>query len=122
MKRVALAGVLVAGAEVLLLDEPTSGLDPRGERRLLKELKRHHRPMVVTTHSLEVAAELATEVVVLRKRIVMAGHPQEVLTDLKRLKRYGLRPPRVTEAFLRLGQHYPLTPPEAARLIKEFKS
>jgi polar amino acid transport system ATP-binding protein len=72
-QRVALARALVQGVEVLLLDEPTSALDPtlKGEvRELLQRVRRGElgdstkKPltMLLATHELDLARELADEV------------------------------------------------------------
>ena len=72
-QRVALARALAQGAKVLLLDEPTSALDPelRGEiRSTLARLVRE-RPasdpltIIISTHDLELAGQLASELWVL---------------------------------------------------------
>lgn len=72
-QRVALARALIRGVGVLLLDEPTSALDPalKGEvRELLRRVRRGElsegskQPltMLIATHELELARELADEV------------------------------------------------------------
>jgi len=61
-RRVALAGVLVLDPAVLVLDEPTSGLDARGVEALLDQLERVRsagRAIIVVTHDLEFAAQVA---------------------------------------------------------------
>jgi energy-coupling factor transport system ATP-binding protein len=55
----ALAGVFVLDSDVILLDEPTAGLDAEHSTRiirLLDDLKKRGKPIVVSTHSLEFAA------------------------------------------------------------------
>lgn len=74
----ALAVVLVASPAVLLLDEPTRGLDyPTKERlsALLRELAASGHAIVVATHDVELAAEIATRVVVLADGEVVADGP-----------------------------------------------
>ncbi len=83
----ALAVVLAPAPPVLLLDEPTRGLDYRAKAALV-ELVRQHRgagtAVAVATHDVELAAELADEVVLLadgeivateRARAFLAGSP-----------------------------------------------
>ncbi|HWO12771.1 MAG TPA: amino acid ABC transporter ATP-binding protein [Polyangiaceae bacterium] len=72
-QRVALARALAQGAKALLLDEPTSALDPdlRGEiRSTLAQLVRERQgseplTIVISTHDLDLAHELASEMWVL---------------------------------------------------------
>ena len=55
----ALAGVFVRDSDIVLLDEPTAGLDEEHSGRilrLLEDLKRRGKTIVVSTHSLELAA------------------------------------------------------------------
>lgn len=64
-RRVALAGVLVTNPSVVVLDEPTSGLDARGTDALvdqLERLKREGRAIVIVTHDLGFARQMADQV------------------------------------------------------------
>lgn len=74
--RVALARAIVSAPELLLLDEPFAALDGRRRRdflALLRELSNEqHLPMVVVTHNIDDAAELANDVIAMRNGQVIA--------------------------------------------------
>ncbi|MCS7050898.1 MAG: energy-coupling factor ABC transporter ATP-binding protein [Thermomicrobium sp.] len=86
-KRVALATVLVMEPEVVLLDEPTANLDPRSRAQLIDLLGALHargRTLVIATHELDLAATLATRVVVFGEREhrpIADGPPDRILDD-----------------------------------------
>lgn len=64
-QRVAIARALAQGPQVLLLDEPTSALDPQMKKEVwdvIAELKSAGRTMLVVTHELSVAKDVATRV------------------------------------------------------------
>jgi energy-coupling factor transport system ATP-binding protein len=74
----ALAVVLAAHPPVLLLDEPTRGLDYAAKRRLvavLRELAADGHCVILATHDVELAAEVATRVVVLAEGEIVADGP-----------------------------------------------
>jgi len=74
----ALSIVLAAGPPVLLLDEPTRGLDYAAKKRLvatLRELAATGHCVLLATHDVELAAEVATRVVVLADGEVVADGP-----------------------------------------------
>jgi energy-coupling factor transport system ATP-binding protein len=75
---VALALILASDPRVVLLDEPTRGLDYGAKRRLvalLAELSAAGHAVVLATHDVELAAEVATRVVVLAEGEVVADGP-----------------------------------------------
>jgi energy-coupling factor transport system ATP-binding protein len=82
---VATAAIVAGMAPVLLLDEPTRGLDPDAKRLLVRFLRRHAAgggAALVATHDVELAAEVATRVVMLAGGEVIAdGDPGHVLGD-----------------------------------------
>ncbi|MFA5858236.1 MAG: ABC transporter ATP-binding protein, partial [Elusimicrobiota bacterium] len=85
-KRVALATILAMEPEVILLDEPTAGLDPRSAGELidiLYGLNKNGTTLLVATHDLHTADELASRVVVLNenKTIVAEGNSEEILNN-----------------------------------------
>ncbi len=99
MRRVAIAGVLAFKPSVLILDEPTAGLDPQGRREIMELFERFHREegltTILVTHSMEDAARYADHVIVMHEgRAVLAGSPDEVLTDGAQLEQYRLELPR----------------------------
>ncbi|HEX8972586.1 ABC transporter ATP-binding protein [Oryzihumus sp.] len=74
----ALAVVLTGRPPVLLLDEPTRGLDYQAKARLvtvLRELAGSGHTVLLATHDVELAAEVATDVVVLADGEVVAQGP-----------------------------------------------
>lgn len=85
-QRVVLARALATDAKVLLLDEPTANLDLEHQAmmfRLVRErCDRHRAAAIVITHDLNLAAEFADEIILLKKgRIFACGSPGAVLTE-----------------------------------------
>ena len=82
---VALAVALAADPAVVALDEPTRGLDYAAKRRLvdvLRGLAADGRAVVLATHDVELAAQVADRVVVLAEGEVVAdGAVSEVVTS-----------------------------------------
>jgi ABC-2 type transport system ATP-binding protein len=85
-RKVLVATVLASGADVIFLDEPTTGLDPISRReiwRFLEGLARD-RFLILTTHYLEEAEEMAGAVGVLhRGRMIGLGSLEKLRSDLK---------------------------------------
>jgi polar amino acid transport system ATP-binding protein len=84
-QRVAIARALAMEPRLMLFDEPTSALDPElvGDvLAVMKDLALSGMTMVVVTHEIGFAREVADEVVFLDGgRILEAGPPGDVLTD-----------------------------------------
>ena len=117
-QRTVFASALLHEPEVLIVDEPTVGLDPRSVR-LLKDLLRQETAKGVTvflsTHSLDIAQELADRIGVvglgrligcgtldtLRKQAAMDGSLEEVF--LKLTEETSLEgPPKVEDRVLKI--------------------
>jgi iron complex transport system ATP-binding protein len=103
-QRVLIARALAQEPQVLLLDEPTSQLDLRHQRdvlRLLRELARDHgMGVLVVSHDLGFAAEVADRLVLLADgRVVKEGAPAEVLDEALLEAAYGC-PVRVDKSPL----------------------
>jgi general L-amino acid transport system ATP-binding protein len=86
-QRVALARALAMTPKVMLFDEPTSALDPEMINEVLdamKELARDGMTMIVVTHEMGFAREVADRVVFMDKgEIVEVGTPSEIFDDPK---------------------------------------
>lgn len=84
-QRVVLARALATGARILLLDEPTANLDLAHQAMMLRLVRERCREQgasaVVITHDLNLAAEFADEIIMLKAgRVAAKGPPSEVLT------------------------------------------
>ena len=86
-QRVGIARALAMDPEVMLFDEPTSALDPEliGEvLNAMKELAEEGMTMVVVTHEMGFAREVADEVLFMEGgHIVERGHPEEIFSTHK---------------------------------------
>ena len=86
-QRVAIARALAMNPEVMLFDEPTSALDPEmvGEvLQVIKELAKEGMTMVVVTHEMGFAKEVADRVLFIDEGIVMEeGTPEEIFSNPK---------------------------------------
>ena len=79
-QRVALARAVVIEPSVLLFDEPTSALDPEmvGEvLELMKELARDGMTMVVVTHEMGFAREVANRVIFIDEGVIKVDKPPQ---------------------------------------------
>lgn len=86
-QRVAIARALAMNPDIMLFDEPTSALDPEmvGEvLEVMRSLARDGMTMVVVTHEMGFAREVASRVIFMDEgMIVEEGTPQEVLLNPK---------------------------------------
>lgn len=86
-QRVGIARAMAMEPKVLLFDEPTSALDPElvGEvLKVMKELAKEGRTMVVVTHEMNFAREAADKVVFIDKGVIMEeGTPQQIFEQTK---------------------------------------
>jgi polar amino acid transport system ATP-binding protein len=86
-QRVAIARALMMNPEILLFDEPTSALDPEltGEvLQVMKDLAEEHMTMIVVTHEMGFAKEVANKVIFMDNgEIVETGSPTEVFSNPK---------------------------------------
>ncbi|GJF30766.1 ABC transporter ATP-binding protein [Kitasatospora sp. NE20-6] len=81
-QRLALAMAVVGRPELVFLDEPTAGLDPQARRatwELVRELRTAGVTVVLTTHHMDEAEQLADEVAIVdHGRVIATGTPAEL--------------------------------------------
>ena len=86
-QRVAIARALAMNPKIMLFDEPTSALDPEmiGEvLEVIKKVAEGGMTMVIVTHEMKFAREVASRVIFLDKgRIIEDGTPQQVFEHPK---------------------------------------
>lgn len=102
-QRLALARALLARPPVLLLDEPTVGLDPqsaRNLRQIIRELKEQGHTILLTTHYMEEADQLADRIAIIdHGRVIAMDTPRALKGSLQqqeicRLEAAGLPDPK----------------------------
>lgn len=89
-QRIAIARALAMKPDVMLFDEPTSALDPEMVKEVLDvmiELAKEGMTMVVVTHEIGFAKEIATKVVFMDEgNILESGCPSEIFNRPKNLR------------------------------------
>lgn len=102
-QRVALASILVSDPQLLLLDEPTRGLDYSLKAelgRILLELKEKGKAIILVTHDIEFAAEIASKVVLMSQgSIIGSGNKYEMLT------RSTFYSPQISKLFSKINDN-----------------
>lgn len=89
-QRLGIAIAIIKDAEVILLDEPTSGLDPKGGAeflRLLDDLRDEGKAILMTTHDIFRAREIADRVGIMNQGRLIRIIPRDELEkeDLTKL-------------------------------------
>ena len=105
-QRVFLARALAQEAELLMLDEPLTGLDMPSQQAILgilDELGERGITTLIATHDLSSAAAQFSTMMLINRRLIAYGPPQEVLTH-----------EALTEAF---GAHFHLVRDEEGEVI-----
>jgi ABC-2 type transport system ATP-binding protein len=91
-QKVAIAAALITDPPIILLDEPTLGLDVEASRTVKDWITRlardEDKTIVLTTHQLEVAHELADRIAVIKEGDIIADLPTEQLLDRYAENRY----------------------------------
>src|SRR6056297_3690556 len=126
-KRLAgLAGVLVLEPSVVVLDEPLAGLDPDRSQLVAERIEHIHDDgisVVLSTHDLEFAAEVADRVCVMADgNVVGSGTPRQVFYDHALLSEANLHPPsavRVAREAGVAGAVKPVTEADLVSLLTE---
>jgi cobalt/nickel transport system ATP-binding protein len=118
---VGLAGVLVLEPSVIVLDEPLAGLDPERSRLVADRIRQIHEEgisVVLSTHDLEFAAEIADRVCVMADgNVVGNGTPREVFYDDELLERANLHPPSPVRLARRAGVDATARPVTESELV-----
>ena len=92
-QRTYLAQVLAHQADLLILDEPATGLDAGGRELYLQAIDselRRGASIVMATHDIQEEPALCNQVMLLARRVVALGTPQQVLTHDKLLETFGI--------------------------------
>ena len=113
-RRLDLGLALVGDPDLVFLDEPTTGFDPAARRaawEMIRSLRRLGKTVLLTTHYLDEAEQLADRVAVMRDgTIVRIGTPRELTTaDLE-----------VEISFRRNGEEVVIRTSEPTRVLHEL--
>jgi ABC-2 type transport system ATP-binding protein len=115
-RRLDLGVALVGDPELLFLDEPTTGFDPAARRNAwetIRSLRELGKTILLTTHYIEEAAQLADRVAVLRRgEIIASGTPAELIASV----------PGTEIRYRRDGEQVVVRTEEPVRVLHELTS
>jgi ABC-2 type transport system ATP-binding protein len=115
-RRLDLGVALVGDPELLFLDEPTTGFDPAARRtawETIRSLRELGKTILLTTHYIEEAAQLADRVAVLRcGEIVASGTPADLVAAV----------PGTEIRYRRNGEQVVVRTEEPVRVLHELTS
>lgn len=102
-KRLAIAGVIVMQPKVVLFDEPMASLDPENSlifEKLLPELTRDGKTIIISTHNVDFAYRWADRVIVLAGgEIIADSTPLEIFTSEEILTKANLCKPLLLQVY-----------------------
>ena len=95
LQRVLLAMALEPLPHILILDEPLSGVDIEGEHQLLEMLDEirtsYDLSILLSTHDFATLGQFADKVILLNRRVLKSGPPDEVLSSPEFYETFHLR-------------------------------
>jgi energy-coupling factor transport system ATP-binding protein len=105
-QRIAIAGVLAMRPKCLVLDEPTAMLDPTGRSEVLATAHRLNKEEGITvvyiTHFMDEAVTADRVIVMENGSVLDQGTPEQIFSQVERLKQIGLDAPIAAEISHRL--------------------
>jgi len=128
-QRLAVASILALEPNLLILDEPTTGQDREHIHKFLdkiRELNRLGKTVILITHDMELVAEYADRVIVLKQgEVLLDGATADVFSNTEELSAAGLIPPlpsRLSTDLRKKGFNIPqiLTIPELKRFFRTY--
>ena len=100
-QRIAIAGILAMEPRVIICDEATAMLDPQGRIEVFETLHRLNREKGITvvwiTHFMEEAAQCRDICVFHDGALAQRGGPEEIFSDMDKLKLWRLEAPMAAE-------------------------
>ena len=106
-QRVAVAGIIAMKPKCIVLDEPTAMLDPSGRKEVIDTVMKLNREegitIVLITHYMDEAVKADRVVVMDDGKINLDGTPEQVFSDIDKVKSLSLEVPQSTELVSRLG-------------------
>ncbi len=105
-QRIAIAGTIAMRTRCIVLDEPTAMLDPAGRTEVLETVRRLHHDLGITviyiTHFMDEAAAAERVIVMDEGQIIEDGKPNEILSQVEKMKQLGLEVPTASEVAYKL--------------------
>jgi ABC-type cobalt transport system, ATPase component len=105
-KRVTIASVVCYEPEILVLDEPTVGLDLKQRKNLVNlvnELKKMNKTIIVVTHDIDFAIELANRVIIMNEgEVLKEGSISDIIYDEETLRKANLIQPIIPQVVTKL--------------------
>lgn len=99
-QRVSIAGVLAMHPKCIILDEPTAMLDPNGRKEVIRAVRALNDvekiTVILITHYMEEVIYADKVIVMDKGHIAMQGTPNQIFSEVKRLKALRLDVPQVT--------------------------
>jgi energy-coupling factor transporter ATP-binding protein EcfA2 len=123
-QRLAVASILALEPDLLVLDEPTTGQDRGHILKFLdkiKELKKLGKTVILITHDMELVAEYAERIVVMKQgRVLLDGPTAKVFLSTDKLNEAGIIPPLLSRLCFDLQKQGINVPPILT--VSELKS
>ncbi|KPU42385.1 energy-coupling factor transporter ATP-binding protein EcfA2 [Oxobacter pfennigii] len=109
-RRASIAIGVACNPSVILLDEPTGSLDISNRKNMvsiLEHLRDKIKTAVITTHDMQLVAEWADRIVVMKEgKILAIGNKHDIFNNKELLKKANLKSPQIVE----LCQELDITP------------
>ncbi len=107
-QRIAIAGIIAMLPECIVFDESTAMLDPGGRAEVMNTIEKLNREKGITvihiTHNMDEAVRADRVVVINDGKIFMDGTPEQIFSEVERLREVGLDVPQVTEVMYELSR------------------
>jgi manganese/iron transport system ATP-binding protein len=116
-QRVFLARALAQEPHILLMDEPFTGVDITTREvvlQVLDQLQKQQVTTMISTHDLSLAASRFDQVLLLNRRLVAYGPPEQVFTAESLQDAFGGQLLRLGPGMVAIDQCCPPAPPESA--------